>query len=262
MRVALPVLFLSVSLAACVSSGKYQKKEAEALALAEGVKAEQTRRAELQQRFEAVQKDLDALNAEATALRERVKGYEDTLTSTRTELTSLKQQSAELQQKSSEYEKMAEALKGQIEAGRVEVSELRGRMTVKLKDKILFSSGSARVGKEGKDALAAVAGVLKGMEGKVIRVEGHTDDVPAGGAWSSNWELSTARSLAVVRFLESQGIDPSRLAAAGYGQHRPVAANDSPEGRSQNRRIEIVLAAAEDAPPLDAAVKPASAPAP
>jgi chemotaxis protein MotB len=244
MRLALPSLVLSVSLAACVSSGKYQKKEAEALKLAEDVKAEQAHRAELQKSFEALQKDLDAMSVEATALRERVKGYEATQTA--------------LQQKSAEYEQMAAALKGQIEQGKVEVSELKGRMTVKLKDKILFSSGSAKVGKEGRDALASVAGVLKDVQGKVVRVEGHTDDVPAGGAYPSNWELSTARALAVVRFLESQGLDPSRLAAAGYGEHRPVAANDTPEGRSQNRRIEIVLAAADDVPP--AAPPPAAPP--
>ncbi|MFT3915821.1 MAG: OmpA family protein [Anaeromyxobacteraceae bacterium] len=148
---------------------------------------------------------------------------------------------------------MAGALKSQIDLGRVELTELRGRMTVKLKDKILFSSGSAKVGREGQEALAAVAGVLKGIDGKVIRVEGHTDNVPVGGAFPTNWELSTARALAVVRFLQAQGLDPARLAAAGYGEYRPIAPNDSAEGRSQNRRIEILLAPAGEAPPTAAA---------
>jgi chemotaxis protein MotB len=106
--------------------------------------------------------------------------------------------------------------------------------------------------------------VLAGVENKVIRVEGHTDDVPAGGAYPTNWELSTARALAVVRFLQSQGIDPSRLAAAGYGEYRPIAPNDTAEGRSQNRRIEIVLAAAEESPPATPATPappPPAAPA-
>ena len=64
-----------------------------------------------------------------------------------------------------------------------------------------------------------------------------------GGAFPSNWELSTARALAVVRYLQENGVDPSRLAGAGYGQYQPIAPNDTAEGRSQNRRIEIVLAA-------------------
>jgi chemotaxis protein MotB len=119
-------------------------------------------------------------------------------------------------------------------------------MTVKMKDKILFSSGSARIGKEGKEALTAVAEVLAGIEDKVVRVEGHTDNVPLGrGGFATNWELSTARALAVVRLLQDSGVDPARLAAAGYGEFQPIASNDTPEGRSENRRIEIVLAAAE-----------------
>jgi chemotaxis protein MotB len=259
MRVAVALAFLTLN--ACVSSGTYEKKEAEAKKLAEEVKAEQVRRTELQSRFDAVQKDLDALSNDATALRERLKAHEEKLTSTQSELQRKESELAGLQQKSSEYEKMAQALKSQIDTGRVELSELRGRMTVKLKDRILFSSGSAKVGKEGREALAAVAGVLAGVQNKVIRVEGHTDDVPTGGAYPTNWELSAARALAVVRFLQSQGIDPTRLAAAGYGEFRPIAPNDTPEGRSKNRRIEIVLASPEDAPPAELAAPAGGAPA-
>jgi chemotaxis protein MotB len=75
-------------------------------------------------------------------------------------------------------------------------------------------------------------------------VEGHTDDVPIkSAAFPSNWELSAARAIAVVRFLQDQGVDPAKLAAAGYGEYQPIAGNDTPEGRAQNRRIEITLAA-------------------
>jgi chemotaxis protein MotB len=146
---------------------------------------------------------------------------------------------------------MASALRRQIEDGRIELTELRGKMTVKMKDKILFSSGSARIGKDGQEALRAVAEVLAGVEDKVVRVEGHTDNVPLGrGPFATNWELSTARALAVVRLLQEAGVDPARLAAAGYGEFQPIASNDTPEGRSENRRIEIVLASA-DAPPTE-----------
>jgi chemotaxis protein MotB len=131
-------------------------------------------------------------------------------------------------------------------------------MTVKMKDKILFSSGSARIGKDGQEALRAIAEVLAGVQDKVVRVEGHTDDVPLGrGPFATNWELSTARALAVVRLLQDAGVDPARLAAAGYGEFQPIASNGTPEGRSENRRIEIVLAPA-DAPPPEPST-PASA---
>ena len=134
-------------------------------------------------------------------------------------------------------------------------------MTVKMKDKILFSSGSATIGKEGLDALRLVADALKHVQGKVIRVEGHTDSVPAtGSTFASNWELSSARALAVVRYLQEQGVDPTKLSGAGYGEFQPIGENETPEGRSLNRRIEIVLADAEGMAPPSITAEEAAAP--
>jgi chemotaxis protein MotB len=78
-------------------------------------------------------------------------------------------------------------------------------------------------------------------------VAGYTDDVPTSkkGGYQTNWELSAARAIAVVRYLQDQGVDPQILGAAGYSEYRPLAANDTPEGRSANRRIEIVLGPSE-----------------
>jgi chemotaxis protein MotB len=239
---------------ACVSQGKFRNKSAEAdqlrtrgeelgAALSKSQGALETER----ETTRALQAKLDELSSTKGALQAQV----DELSSSKTKLESAK---AELEKKSAEYEKMASALRGEIDAGRVELTELRGKMTVKMKDKILFSSGSATLGRPGKDALRAVAEVLRGVEGKVIRVEGHTDNVPLGRGYATNWDLSVARSLAVVRFLQESGVDPARLAAAGYGEHQPIASNDTPEGRSQNRRIEIVLAPGEmpEPPPAPA----------
>lgn len=241
---------------ACVSQGKFRNKSAEADQLrtrGEELEAALSKsQGELETERETartLQAKLDELSSAKGALQAQV----DELSSSKTKLESVK---AELEKKSSEYEKMASALRGEIDAGRVELTELRGKMTVKMKDKILFSSGSATLGRPGKDALRAVAEVLRGVEGKVIRVEGHTDNVPLGRGYVTNWDLSVARSLAVVRFLQESGVDPTRLAAAGYGEHQPIASNDTPEGRSQNRRIEIVLAPGETPEP-----PPAPAPA-
>src|SRR6266851_2724354 len=139
-----------------------------------------------------------------------------------------------------------EAERKRLEQKNTELTALKGKMTVKMKDKILFASGSARIGKEGQDALAKVADAFKNLQGKIVRVEGHTDDVPTDpkSAFPSNWELSLARAMAVVKYMQDQGVDPTLLSAAGYGQYHPIAPNDSPENRSQNRRIEIVLAPA------------------
>ncbi len=233
MRVVVAVALVGLT-SACVSQDKFRQKETEA----EQLKA---RSAELEASLAGAKGDLAKEQQRARELQGRV----DELSSKQRSLESAK---AEAEKKSSEYEKMANALKGQIDAGRIELTELRGKMTVKMKDKILFSSGSATIGAEGKDALKSVAEVLRGVQGKVIRVEGHTDNQPLGrGKFATNWDLSAARALAVVRFLQEAGVDPTKLAGAGYGEFQPIAANDTPEGRSQNRRIEIVLAAGEPA---------------
>ena len=114
-----------------------------------------------------------------------------------------------------------------------------------MKDKILFASGSATIGAEGKVALKKVAEALRGVQGRVIRIEGHTDDVPTGGgAFPTNWELSTARALAVVRVPPGERRRPDaawpRPATASTSPSRPTT---RPRASSQNRRIEIVLAA-------------------
>jgi chemotaxis protein MotB len=162
----------------------------------------------------------------------------------------LAQAREELEKKSSQYDQLAQSLKEEIKAGKIELSELKGRTVVKMKDRILFSSGSVAINPEGQAALAKVAQALKDVEGKLIRVEGHTDDVPTDpkGAFPSNWELSTTRALAVVRLLQEQGVSAGRLSAAGYGEYRPIASNKSPQGKSLNRRIEIVLAPEDQAP--------------
>jgi chemotaxis protein MotB len=144
------------------------------------------------------------------------------------------------------YDELVGNLKEQINAGQIQITQLAGRLSVNMVDKILFNSGEANVKPEGEQVLKKVGDALKNIQGKAIRVEGHTDNVPIAGAlkdrFPSNWELSTARATAVVRYLqENTGITPDRLIAAGYGEFHPVAANTTPEGRAQNRRIELAL---------------------
>ncbi len=182
----------------------------------------------------------------AAVLEAKVRQLEQKNTDLSQSQVKLQQEKGELEKKSSEYQQLADSLKSQIDTGQIELSELKGKMTVKMKDKILFSSGSARINDEGQDALKKVADALQSVKGKIIRVEGHTDDVPLHkGPYKTNWELSVARALAVVKSLQDNGVDPKLLSAAGFGEYHPIAPNDSPQNRSLNRRIEIVLAPAE-----------------
>ena len=113
-------------------------------------------------------------------------------------------------------------------------------------DRVLFDSGQAQVKPAGVKVLKQVSDILKTVTDKQIRIEGHTDNVPISSKlqdrFKTNWELSTARATTVVRYLIDQGsVDRQHLSAVGYADTQPRASNDSEEGRSSNRRIEIVL---------------------
>lgn len=255
---------VALSTTGCVSQGKFDAKALEAENFAKGLNDEKGAREAAEAKVKELEEKIAELEQEREALNTRLGTAESRLTAGAAERRALEEKNAqlaalndelarntkklaqakeELEKRSSEYENLAQSLKQEISDGKIQLSELKGKMTVQLKDKILFASGSARVGKEGEDALKKIADALKTVQGKIIRVEGHTDDVPTGGGqFPSNWELSLARAMAVVRSLQNAGVDPTFLSAAGYGQYQPIAANDSAENRSLNRRIEIVLA--------------------
>ena len=279
MRMRWCVLLL-VPLVGCVSQKAFDSKSAEAHTLKQQYDEQQEQMKALEQKLsetkaaaEAAEKEKAELesslansDAERRALRKRV----DELAELNKELSrnteKLEAAKEALEKKSSEYESLAKSLKEEIKTGKIELSELKGRMVVKMKDKILFSSGSTKLNKEGLEALEKVAQALKDVEGKLIRVEGHTDNVPlpADGKteFASNWELSTTRALVVVKLLQEQGVPPTMLSALGYGEYQPIASNQTAEGRSLNRRIEIVLAPSEQAPSAVVAATVKKAPAP
>ncbi|MFH2005735.1 MAG: OmpA family protein [bacterium] len=117
-----------------------------------------------------------------------------------------------------------------------------GRMVLKLRSKVLFNSGSATLANYGKTTLKHVAKALKEIKGNVFQVAGHTDNKPIKSKqFADNWELSSARAMAVVKFLLEQGVPGSSLSAAGFGEFQPVASNRAVWGRKINRRIEITL---------------------
>jgi chemotaxis protein MotB len=143
------------------------------------------------------------------------------------------------------YDNLVTELNEEIKKGEIEVTQLKDKLTLSMVDKILFDSGSAAIKQNGKDVLARVADILRNITDKQIRIEGHTDNVQIGPVlaekFPTNWELSTARSTTVVRYLQQQEINSSFLSATGYSEFRPVDTNETEEGRAKNRRIEIVL---------------------
>lgn len=144
------------------------------------------------------------------------------------------------------YDQLVEKMESEIERGEITISELQGKLTVNLVERILFDSGQADLKDEGIQVLHRVGDILKEVTDKEIRVEGHTDNIPISPrlkkTFASNWELSTARATNVVHFLQLQkSIPGARLSVCGYGPYQPIANNDTATGRAQNRRIQIVL---------------------
>jgi chemotaxis protein MotB len=143
-------------------------------------------------------------------------------------------------------EDMLKAMQKEVEQGQIKITQIADRLSLNIVDKILFPSGEAEISEQGKEVLKRVGAVLKQAKDKTIRIEGHTDNVPIAkplqARFPSNWELSTARATNVVRFLQDDGgIEAASLEAVGRGEYHPIASNAKPAGRSQNRRIEIIL---------------------
>jgi chemotaxis protein MotB len=116
------------------------------------------------------------------------------------------------------------------------------RLIVRLSDSVLFPAGSADLSEQAKELLGEVADILV-KAGRPVSIEGHTDNIPTkSGRYESNWQLSTARATNVLMYLiESYGMPPEKLSASGYGEYRPIASNDTPEGKAANRRVEVVI---------------------
>jgi len=290
-RIGLLALTLT-ALVACVGKGKYKESQT---ALAAEQEASAAKQAELEQHqaqsdatIAELEAERDAAAAEVTRLNdEKAKMIADTK-SLEASVAEMEDALAEAQERKAEADKavrafhdLVERFQALIESGKIEVTIVDGRMVVQLATDVLFSTGSATLSADGEKAIGEVGAVLADIPDRRYQVEGHTDNVPiATERFPSNWELASARSLVVVRELIEAGVAASAVSGASFGDTRPVAANDTPEGKSSNRRIEIVVvpdlsylpgteelealsAAAEDAEETAPAETPApAAPAP
>jgi len=138
---------------------------------------------------------------------------------------------------------LTEGMRSYLESNSLGITRDQQQLTLNLSDKLLFSSGSSVIKEGGLEILRELGSLLSERADELeILIGGHTDNIPVSGTLGNNWNLSAVRAVNVVRFFESElGIESNRMAAVGYGEHRPITSNETPEGRSSNRRIEIVL---------------------
>lgn len=224
-HIAIVVLAAALTASGCVSTDTYKKMQA-------GKDAEI---ATLQQQKASLEQDNSALKQQNTAKEQQV--------------GSLEQQKAALleasQRRQQQYDALVKSLSKEVEKGQLQVRQYQNMLAVDLAEQIFFDSGRATLKTGGKDVLKKVGEALKGYKNKVIRVVGHTDNVPVAkplqGKFPTNWELSVARATNVVRYLQEVGVPADHMVPTGRGEYDPVAPNDTPEGRQKNRRIEILL---------------------
>lgn len=146
----------------------------------------------------------------------------------------------------STYEALISDLKKQIDNQEVTIKAFKDQISVTFVDWVLFEFGKATITPEGENILKKVGEILKNIQGKQIRIVGHTDNIPIMQEYRykfpSNWELSAGRSSAVIRYFQKNiHLDPRNLEAVGRSFYEPIASNETSEGRAQNRRVEIII---------------------
>ena len=207
------------------------------------LKAEAEEKARLAREHEQLQQEQSQLSASLDEERKRLKAEAE-------EKARLEQERAakedEIRRLTKTQEELSQSLKDEISKGNIKIQQVRDRLTINMVDRVLFDSGRADIKPAGLKVLKQVSDVLNKVTDKLIRIEGHTDNVPIStklqDKFKTNWELSTARATTVVRYLIDQGgVQPQTLSAVGYADTHPIESNDSEQGRSSNRRIEIVL---------------------
>lgn len=239
----LSVMAVGVFLTGCVSTSTFEQKSAELAGCETRAKNElaacNTARGETETKLTAATQELDVYRKAAEANKQK--------------LEAVQQQENQLR----------ERMQKELTDKSVEIEQLRGQLTVRMLDKIVFRSGSADILPEGMAVLDKLVEAIADST-DTIRVEGHTDDTPISDKlkkkYPSNWELSAARASAVARYIETKHhINPKRLESLGFSMYHPVAPNDTDENKQRNRRVEIVLkpaAETEAAPTVPAAPAP------
>jgi len=220
----------------CVSQGTYDQLESD----------KNQEIGALQKQRGGLQDQVQALQAQRSGLEQQKASLEQQQADLRRQIDALEQQKAQLltasQQTLSQYDSLVRNLTEEVKKGELQVRQYKDMLTVDVAEQMFFDSGRADLKETGKAVLKKVGEALKGYEDKVIRVVGHTDNVPIKTkVFPSNWELSVARATIVVHYLQETGIPPERMVASGRAEYQPVAENDTPDGRKKNRRIEITL---------------------
>lgn len=196
---------------------------------------------ELQDKEQAFARTQEEFNKKNQDLSDSLRKKELEIQKQQTELKSSLEQVKRLRKQvdglQQVYVELTEKLKSLVQAGNLRIQMIRGMLVLQLPEKILFTTGSAKLKQAGQRAIAQVTASLKTMPYR-WQVVGHTDDT---GSPSFNWRLSSQRALSVLSIMLKEGMSAQQLSLAGFGQYQPTASNDTPDNRALNRRTELIL---------------------
>jgi chemotaxis protein MotB len=230
----------ALALVGCVSRSQYDAKVQEADSAKNQLSQLQPQIAQLQQRAASEEQQINDLKA-ALGIAQSQAITDDQ----KSQLDEAKRAMQEAQERGKLLEDLQTKFKKMIDAGHLKVTTRHGRVVLQLHNDVLFDTGESEVKPDGKVAIEEVAATLRGVGGKRFQVAGHTDNQPIitekKKQFPTNWELSAARAISVVKILLAKGVDAGMLSAAGYAAYDPVASNGTPDGQAKNRRIEITL---------------------
>jgi len=275
-RIAL-VVALAVVVTACVSKGKYkalqkQLEQANATVVErdDKVKSLEEVIAEEQEKVKGLESNISRLEANIIGFEDKVKIKDSEIARLNDEqrrlegelanvvkdrarlkssaaelkraLAELSKRKAEAEARLAQFRNLLARFKSLIDAGKLRVKIVDGRMVLELPTDVLFESGRAKLSDAGTAAITEVGAILATFTDRRFQIEGHTDNVPIKTSrFPSNWDLAAARSLTVVKTLQEAGMSGTLLSAASFAEFRPVTSNATDEGKSANRRIEIVI---------------------
>jgi len=195
-----------------------------------------------EQELKSARSQIVTATNELMILNARKKALQEELSESQAQMATLSRIENETKRRNQIYENFVNRLKTMIDGGQLTVSIEQGRIVINLPNNVLFKSGSANLNPEGKEALTQIAEVLGQFSNRRFQIEGHTDNKPIKSSrFPSNWELSTSRALTVVHLMTDMDVIPENISAAGFGEFRPRADNETEEGRQLNRRIEIIM---------------------
>ncbi len=241
--------------------GQIKQKDMESQELSQSLTMARRHSQQTETRVADLRARMTAQQSQQTEAAKKASRFQRAYESSRTRVRGIQKKLVAVQKKLLRFEdrirfqiQLEKDMKAQLskerERGIVQVRRVGDRVVISIASSILFRSGSAKIRSESKALLVKFANLLHRYANREIQVQGHTDNVQISDRlaerWETNWELSAARATRVLRyFVEVGNLDPRRASGAGMGEFRPIASNNTREGRRKNRRIEIVIFASD-----------------